>query len=78
MPDTSPAAPGPPTQLPATIPEVLEQARNRFGAAEALVDPTVRLGFVDLADAADEAARAFIAARRRARRPGGHLGPQHA
>ena len=62
MPDTENAGgPGPPTPLPATIPAVLEVARDRFGGAEALVDARERLSFDDLAEAADEAARGFMA-----------------
>jgi acyl-CoA synthetase (AMP-forming)/AMP-acid ligase II len=44
-----------------TIPAVLEGAAERFGDDEGLVTPEVRLTFAELAAAADEAARAFVA-----------------
>jgi acyl-CoA synthetase (AMP-forming)/AMP-acid ligase II len=45
----------------ATIPAVLDQAAERFGDAEALVDGDVRLSFADLTVRVDEVARAFVA-----------------
>jgi HIP---CoA ligase len=45
-----------------TIPAVVEQAGERFGDAEGLVDGERRLSFSEVAAAADEAARAFVAA----------------
>ncbi len=45
-----------------TIPEVLDGAVARFGGDEALVDGPARLTFAQLGAAADEAARAFVAA----------------
>jgi len=45
-----------------TIPAVVERAAERFGDAEGLVDGDRRLSFAELADAADAAARAFVAA----------------
>jgi acyl-CoA synthetase (AMP-forming)/AMP-acid ligase II len=47
--------------LPETIPGVLDRAAERFGPLEALVDGDTRLTFAQLREAADEAARAFIA-----------------
>jgi acyl-CoA synthetase (AMP-forming)/AMP-acid ligase II len=44
-----------------TIPEVLEQAAERFGAAEALVDGDLRLSFHELFERADEVTRALLA-----------------
>ena len=44
-----------------TIPQVIEAAAERFGTGEALVDGDLRLDWVQLAAAADEAARALIA-----------------
>jgi acyl-CoA synthetase (AMP-forming)/AMP-acid ligase II len=46
---------------PATIPQALDVAAARFGAAEAFVDEQRRLDWPALAAAADEAARAFVA-----------------
>jgi len=45
-----------------TIPRALRRAAERFGAALALDDEGVRFGFVELAAAAEAAARAFLAA----------------
>jgi acyl-CoA synthetase (AMP-forming)/AMP-acid ligase II len=45
-----------------TFPAVVEQAAARHGDREALVDGDRRLTFADLAAAADEAARAYVAA----------------
>jgi acyl-CoA synthetase (AMP-forming)/AMP-acid ligase II len=45
-----------------TIPRLARAAADRFGDAEAIADGAVRLGFVDLVERADEAARAFVAA----------------
>jgi acyl-CoA synthetase (AMP-forming)/AMP-acid ligase II len=45
-----------------TIPAVVERAAARFGELEALVDDDRRLTFARLATAADEAARAYVAA----------------
>jgi acyl-CoA synthetase (AMP-forming)/AMP-acid ligase II len=47
--------------LPLTIPAVLDRAAERFAGIEALVDGDLRLDFVGLQAAADEAARALIA-----------------
>ena len=47
--------------LPSTIPGVLDRAAERYATVEALVDGDLRLNFAELRDAADEAARAFIA-----------------
>ncbi|MBV9953380.1 MAG: AMP-binding protein, partial [Acidimicrobiia bacterium] len=44
-----------------TIPQVIEEAAERFGTGEALVDGDLRLDWRQLADAADEVARALIA-----------------
>ena len=44
-----------------TIPAVVERAAARFAAREALVGGDRRLSFAALADATDEAARAFVA-----------------
>jgi acyl-CoA synthetase (AMP-forming)/AMP-acid ligase II len=44
-----------------TIPQVVEQAAERFGSGDALVDGDVRLDWTQLAAAVDEAARALIA-----------------
>ncbi len=44
-----------------TIPAVLERAAARFGEREGLVDGDRRLTFADLAAAADDAARAYVA-----------------
>jgi HIP---CoA ligase len=44
-----------------TIPQVIEAAAERFGSGEALVEGELRLDWVQLAAAADEAARALIA-----------------
>jgi len=44
-----------------TFPAIVERAAAEFGALEGLVDGDRRLTFAQLADAADEAARAFIA-----------------
>ena len=46
---------------PRTIPEALEQAADRFGGDEALVDGTIRLSFRDLAERVDHLARALVA-----------------
>jgi HIP---CoA ligase len=46
---------------PRTIPEALDQAVDRFGNDEALVDGTTRLSFRDLAERVDHAARALVA-----------------
>ena len=46
---------------PTTIPAVLDRAAQQYAGVEALVDGDLRLDFVALRDAADEAARAFIA-----------------
>jgi len=45
-----------------TIPAVLQRAAARFGDAEGLVDGDRRMSFAELAEAADAAARAFVAA----------------
>src|SRR5215207_3989096 len=45
-----------------SIPQLARSAAARFGAAEAVVDGEVRLTFADLAAAATEAGRAFVAA----------------
>ena len=45
-----------------TIPEVVERAATRFKAAEGLVDGDRRMSFAEVAEAADGAARAFVAA----------------
>jgi acyl-CoA synthetase (AMP-forming)/AMP-acid ligase II len=45
-----------------TIPAVLDRAAERFGDAEGLVDGDRRMSFAELAEAADGAARAFVAA----------------
>jgi len=45
-----------------TIPTLVRSAAERFGDAEAVVDGEVCLTFTELAAAADEAARAFMAA----------------
>lgn len=45
-----------------TVAGLVRSAAERFGEAEALVDGDVRLSFTDLADRAQEAARAAIAA----------------
>ena len=45
-----------------TIPAVLQRAAARFGDAEGLVDGDRRMSFAELAEAADGAARAFVAA----------------
>ena len=45
-----------------TIPNLARSAAARFGAEEAVVDGDVRLSFSDLAAAADQAGRAFLAA----------------
>ena len=47
--------------LPQTIPQVIREARTRFGALEGIVDGDVRLSFAELADEIDRAARALIA-----------------
>jgi len=44
-----------------TIPAVVERAAAQFGGREGLVDGDRRLSFADLAEAADRAARAFMA-----------------
>jgi HIP---CoA ligase len=44
-----------------TIPAVVERAAARFGEREGLVDGERRLTFAELAGAADDAARAFVA-----------------
>ena len=44
-----------------TIPAVLERAAARWGSREGLVEPDRRLTFAELAAAADEAARAYVA-----------------
>jgi acyl-CoA synthetase (AMP-forming)/AMP-acid ligase II len=44
-----------------TVPQVVERARERFGDREGLVDGDLRLSFAEVADRADEAARALIA-----------------
>src|SRR5262245_2717473 len=45
-----------------TIPRTLHRAAERYGDALALDDEGVRLGFRELAAAAEQAARAFLAA----------------
>jgi HIP---CoA ligase len=45
-----------------TIPAVLQRAAARFGDAEGLVDGDRRMSFAEVAEAADTAARAFVAA----------------
>ncbi len=45
---------------PRTIPKVLERAARRFGDQEALVEGDLRLSYVELAQRADEVARALI------------------
>jgi HIP---CoA ligase len=52
-------APG--DRSPRTIPEALQQAVDRFGADEAVVDGTTRLSFRDLAERVDHAAGALVA-----------------
>src|ERR687897_3665586 len=44
-----------------TIPALVERAAARFGESEGLVDGDTRLSFGELAAAADEAARAYVA-----------------
>src|SRR5262245_44257132 len=46
---------------PRTIPKVLERAARRFGDQEALVEGDLRLSYIELAQRADEVARALIA-----------------
>ena len=46
---------------PRTIPEALQQAVNRFGDDEAVVDGTIRLSFRDLAERVDRMAGALVA-----------------
>jgi acyl-CoA synthetase (AMP-forming)/AMP-acid ligase II len=50
-----------PDDLPRTVAEALERAARLFGDEEALVDGDVRLSWVELLAAVDEAARALIA-----------------
>ncbi len=50
------------SDLPLTVPGVLDRAARRFTTDEALVDGEVRLTFEGLADEADRAARALVAA----------------
>jgi acyl-CoA synthetase (AMP-forming)/AMP-acid ligase II len=50
------------SDLPLTVPGVLDRAAQQFTADEALVDGEVRLTFGALADEADRAARALVAA----------------
>jgi acyl-CoA synthetase (AMP-forming)/AMP-acid ligase II len=45
-----------------SIPQLARSAAQRFGDAEAVVDGDVRLSFVELVAAADQAGRAFVAA----------------
>jgi acyl-CoA synthetase (AMP-forming)/AMP-acid ligase II len=48
-------------ELPATIPDVIDRAAERFGAVEAMVDGDERWTFSELATRVQEAARAFVA-----------------
>ena len=50
-----------PDDLPRTVAEALERAARLFGDEEALVDGDVRLSWVELLAAVDEAARALVA-----------------
>ena len=50
-----------PADVPDTIPACLDRAASRFADREALVDGDLRLTWAELADRADEAARALIA-----------------
>ncbi len=50
-----------PDDLPRTVAGALERAAHRFGDEEALVDGGLRLSWVDLLAAVDEAARALVA-----------------
>ena len=50
------------TDLPQTLPEVVDRAADRFAAVEAVVDGEVRLTFAQLRSHARQAAKAFIAA----------------
>ena len=65
------------TDLPLTIPAVVRRAAEQYGDIEGLVDGDVRLSFVELAAEVERAARAMIALRHRARRPGRDLGAEH-
>jgi len=49
------------TDLPLTIPAILERAAARFGSLEGLVDGDLRLTFAEVAERVDVAARALIA-----------------
>jgi acyl-CoA synthetase (AMP-forming)/AMP-acid ligase II len=49
------------TELPATIPDVVARAADRFGDVEAMVDGDERWTFSELADRVRVAARAFVA-----------------
>ena len=48
-------------EMPATIPDVVTRAAERFAMVEALVDGDERWTFAELAERVDEAARAFVA-----------------
>jgi len=48
------------TDLPETIPQVVQRAAERFGDREAMVDGDVRMTFAELAEHVERAARAFI------------------
>ena len=49
------------SDLPLTIPKIVERAAQRFGDREAVVDGDVRLSFTEFADEIGIAARAFVA-----------------
>ena len=61
MPRKPEAGRAPGDRQPRTIPEALDQAADRFGDDEALVDGTTRLSFRDLAERVDHVARALVA-----------------
>ena len=49
------------TDLPLSIPAIVERAAATFGSAEGLVDGDLRLSFAEVAEQADRAARALVA-----------------
>jgi len=49
------------SDLPLSIPAIVERAADIFGSAEGLVDGDLRLSFAGLAEQADRAARALVA-----------------
>src|SRR5437867_12132440 len=49
------------TDLPRTIPGILDRAAEKFGAAEALVDGELRLSWIEMVEEIDRAAAALIA-----------------